>query len=217
MQQRLSKTLIVARMFKSGFSEVIAWIFDFRNLNWLFCHIIILIFPKLCWYISLTPTDMQSIHTTLALVVSCENMWLTNFHVVVGVYICFIDLGREQSVVLDNLNSEEILQELKTLVLNGSKTWQYFAVEPNKNSYDNLPHNLLLVKINYDWNCVTSDLFVYNYFLRGWTLVWSGIEHVCHCNNASMSVSSCSQCPHCCNGRGSCFNGSCVCQVSTGH
>lgn len=39
-----------------------------------------------------------------------------------SVCVCYVDLGREQSVVLDNLSSEEILQELKTLVLNGPKT-----------------------------------------------------------------------------------------------
>ena len=33
-----------------------------------------------------------------------------------------VDLGREQSVVLDNLSSEEILEQLKTLVLNEPKT-----------------------------------------------------------------------------------------------
>ena len=39
-----------------------------------------------------------------------------------SVFVFYIDFGREQSIVLDNLSSEEILQELKTMVLNESKT-----------------------------------------------------------------------------------------------
>ena len=38
------------------------------------------------------------------------------------IFFVYVDLGKEQSVALDNLSSEEILQELKTLVLNGPKT-----------------------------------------------------------------------------------------------